>query len=154
HNGCFPSWQVLLRTSPSRYIVKLSQQNVFEGRCETVKGSAFAMGHPWKGAFAAMGGGHYHHWGGGPRGRRGRHAFGPWMMFGGPWAGREQWGPPWFGPRGPRARRGDVRAAILGVLAERPANGYQIIQEITERSGGVWRPSPGSIYPTLQQLED
>ncbi len=101
-----------------------------------------------------MGGGHYHHWGGGPRGRRGRHAFGPWMMFGGPWAGREQWGPPWFGPRGPRARRGDVRAAILGVLAERPANGYQIIQEITERSGGVWRPSPGSIYPTLQQLED
>jgi DNA-binding PadR family transcriptional regulator len=63
-----------------------------------------------------------------------------------------------FGPsgpgRGPRARRGDVRAAILAVLAEQPANGYQIIQEIAERSGGVWKPSPGSIYPTLQQLED
>jgi len=56
--------------------------------------------------------------------------------------------------RGPRARRGDVRAAALALLAEQPMNGYQIIQEIGERSGGVWRPSPGSIYPALQQLED
>jgi DNA-binding PadR family transcriptional regulator len=47
-----------------------------------------------------------------------------------------------------------VRAAILAVLAEQPMNGYQIIQEIAERSGGMWKPSPGSIYPTLQQLED
>jgi DNA-binding PadR family transcriptional regulator len=47
-----------------------------------------------------------------------------------------------------------VRAAILGVLAAQPMNGYQIIQEIANRSGGVWKPSPGSIYPTLQQLED
>jgi DNA-binding PadR family transcriptional regulator len=56
--------------------------------------------------------------------------------------------------RGPRARRGDVRAAALALLGEQPMNGYQIIQEISERSGGVWRPSPGSIYPALQQLED
>ena len=56
--------------------------------------------------------------------------------------------------RGPRARRGDVRAAALALLAEQPLNGYQIIQEIAERSGGVWRPSPGSVYPALQQLED
>jgi len=56
--------------------------------------------------------------------------------------------------RGPRARRGDVRAAALALLSEQPMNGYQIIQEITDRSGGVWRPSPGSVYPALQQLED
>jgi DNA-binding PadR family transcriptional regulator len=65
--------------------------------------------------------------------------------------------PPWerkFMMRGPRARRGNVRAAALALLAEQPMNGYQIIQEIGERSGGVWRPSPGSIYPALQQLED
>jgi DNA-binding PadR family transcriptional regulator len=56
--------------------------------------------------------------------------------------------------RGPRAKRGDVRAAALALLAEGPMNGYQIIQEISERSGDVWRPSPGSVYPALQQLED
>jgi DNA-binding PadR family transcriptional regulator len=56
--------------------------------------------------------------------------------------------------RGPRVKRGDVRAAALALLAEEPRNGYQIIQEIGERSGGVWRPSPGSVYPALQQLED
>ena len=54
----------------------------------------------------------------------------------------------------PRAGRGDIRAAILSLLAEQPMHGYQIIQELTERTGGVWRPSPGSVYPTLQQLED
>jgi DNA-binding PadR family transcriptional regulator len=58
------------------------------------------------------------------------------------------------GMRGPRARRGDVRAAALALLAEEPMNGYQIIQAIGERSDGVWRPSPGSVYPALQQLED
>jgi len=51
-------------------------------------------------------------------------------------------------------RRGDVRAAALALLSEQPQNGYQIIQQIAERSGGVWRPSPGSVYPALQQLED
>jgi DNA-binding PadR family transcriptional regulator len=65
----------------------------------------------------------------------------------GPWPGEQRM-------RGPRAKRGDVRAAALALLAEEPRNGYQIIQEISERSGGVWRPSPGSVYPALQQLED
>jgi DNA-binding PadR family transcriptional regulator len=70
-------------------------------------------------------------------------------MRGGPF------GPPRFGGRGPRVRRGDVRAAILDLLAEgQPWNGYQIIQEIAERTEGVWRPSAGSVYPALQQLED
>jgi DNA-binding PadR family transcriptional regulator len=53
-----------------------------------------------------------------------------------------------------RARRGDVRAAILLALAEQPMHGYQIMQRLEERSGGAWRPSPGSVYPTLQLLED
>ena len=91
------------------------------------------------------------------RGRSHGHFAG---AFGGPgFPGPEMHG---FGPsprefrgmRGPRARRGDVRAGALALLAEQPMNGYQIIQEIAERSGGVWRPSPGSIYPALQQLED
>jgi len=56
--------------------------------------------------------------------------------------------------RGRGARRGDVRAAILALLAERPMHGYEIIQQIEERSGGVWRPSPGSVYPSLQLLAD
>jgi DNA-binding PadR family transcriptional regulator len=54
----------------------------------------------------------------------------------------------------PRMQRGDVRAAVLALLAERPMHGYQIIQEIDERSGGAWKPSPGSVYPTLQLLTD
>src|SRR5919202_2935146 len=61
----------------------------------------------------------------------------------------------WRGPRGgPRARRGDVRAALLVLLAEEPRNGYGLMQEIEDRSEGVWRPSPGSVYPALAQLED
>jgi DNA-binding PadR family transcriptional regulator len=62
------------------------------------------------------------------------------------------------GPRGHRGRgrgkRGDVRAAILALLAERPMHGYEMIQEIGQRSNGLWRPSPGSVYPTLQLLVD
>jgi DNA-binding PadR family transcriptional regulator len=104
-------------------------------------------------------------WGGGHGGgRRGSEWSGPW----GSW----QWGPPnrrngpppWlaglFGlaqqeqARGPRVRRGDVRVAILAVLAEGPLNGYQVIQEISDRTDGAWRPSPGSVYPTISQLED
>jgi DNA-binding PadR family transcriptional regulator len=61
-------------------------------------------------------------------------------------------GPPGRGGR--RARRGDFRAAALLLLEEQPRNGYQLMQEIEERSGGVWRPSPGSVYPALAQLED
>lgn len=59
------------------------------------------------------------------------------------------------GPRGRgRRRRGDVRLAVLRLLAEEPRNGYQLMQTIEERSEGQWRPSPGSMYPTLSQLED
>jgi DNA-binding PadR family transcriptional regulator len=53
-----------------------------------------------------------------------------------------------------RASRGDVRAAILALLAEAPMHGYQIIQELTERTQGAWSPSPGSVYPALQLLQD
>jgi DNA-binding PadR family transcriptional regulator len=85
----------------------------------------------------------------GHSGHHGRRSFGAWTMWGQPW------GPMWTGGgRWPKARRGDVRAAILAVLAEQPMNGYQIIQEVAKRSDGAWKPSPGSIYPTLQQLED
>ncbi|WP_316669155.1 PadR family transcriptional regulator [uncultured Propionibacterium sp.] len=58
------------------------------------------------------------------------------------------------GARPGRAGRGDVRAAVLALLSEEPMHGYQIIREITERSAGVWRPSAGSVYPTLQMLAD
>jgi DNA-binding PadR family transcriptional regulator len=78
-------------------------------------------------------------------------------------SGWEGFGPGRGGPGGPhhrggrggrRARRGDIRSAILLLLAEEPRNGYGLMQEIEERSGGVWRPSPGSVYPALSQLED
>src|SRR5262245_53641770 len=83
---------------------------------------------------------------------RGRGRRGPWL---GRWGGFGPfYGGPGGFPRGPRARRGDVRAAALLLLAEGPLNGYQIMQEIEERSEGVWRPSPGSGYPALAQLED
>ncbi len=75
----------------------------------------------------------------------GRGGFGG-FPFGGP-------GGP-FGGGGPRAKRGDVRAGILALLNEEPRNGYQIIQELGQRSGGAWRPSSGAVYPALQQLED
>lgn len=55
---------------------------------------------------------------------------------------------------GSRMARGDVRSAVLSLLAERPMHGYQIINEIAERSGGTWKPSAGSVYPTLQLLAD
>jgi DNA-binding PadR family transcriptional regulator len=89
----------------------------------------------------------------------GRHQHGRGRGFGpgfGPFG-------PGFGPeahfgrvrgRGGRGRRGDVRAAILLLLAERPMHGYELIQQIRERSDDLWRPSPGSIYPALSQLED
>ncbi|WP_341946681.1 PadR family transcriptional regulator [Microbacterium sp. LWH11-1.2] len=55
---------------------------------------------------------------------------------------------------GSRMARGDVRTAVLSLLAEKPMHGYQIINEIAERSGGTWKPSAGSVYPTLQLLAD
>jgi DNA-binding PadR family transcriptional regulator len=90
----------------------------------------------------------------GPGPRRGRPfgppGFGPmgFAGFGGSWPGEPKF------HRARRVRRGDVRAAALSLLADEPRNGYQIIQGIAERSGGVWQPSPGSVYPALQQLED
>ena len=59
-------------------------------------------------------------------------------------------------PRGirPQVRRGAIREALLGLLSEQPMHGYQLMQELAERSGGRWHPSAGSVYPTLQQLED
>ncbi|POM22916.1 Transcriptional regulator YqjI [Actinomadura rubteroloni] len=95
---------------------------------------------------------HAHAHGDGPGAHEGGFGFG----FGGVPFG----GPPGFGGFGrgpgrpPKAPRGNVRAAILSLLAEEPRNGYQIIQEIEERSGGGWRPSPGAVYPALQQLAD
>lgn len=74
-------------------------------------------------------------------------------MRGGPFGGPPFGGPFGGGGRG-RRRRGDVRTAVLILLAEEPRNGYQLMQTIEERSGGRWRPSPGSVYPTLAQLED
>ncbi|MDQ1117411.1 DNA-binding PadR family transcriptional regulator [Microbacterium testaceum] len=54
----------------------------------------------------------------------------------------------------PRMNKGDVRSAVLSLLLEQPMHGYQIIREIEDRSGGSWKPSPGSVYPTLQLLTD
>jgi len=102
------------------------------------------------------GGGRHEH-------RHGHHGGGfgmppvPPGPFGGPDFG---FGPgPFGGPRGRgrgrgRAGRGDVRAAIISLLSEEPRNGYQIIQEINERTGGLWRVSSGSVYPAIAQLED
>jgi DNA-binding PadR family transcriptional regulator len=104
----------------------------------------------------AMSGGQWHGraW---ERGFGGRKGPGHWGGgFGGPWAG--WWpgppGPPPGWARGPKAGRGDVRAAILALLREGPRNGYQIMSEIEERTGGAWRPSPGAVYPALSQLAD
>ena len=90
---------------------------------------------------------------------------GSWGGLGdGPWGRGRPGPPPWlsglFGmgqgeqQRGPRVRRGDVRAAILDVLSDEPMNGYQVIGQIAERTRGAWKPSPGSVYPTISQLED
>src|SRR6201996_797717 len=77
---------------------------------------------------------------------RDREDFARARGFGGGFGGRGRGGPP--------ARRGDVRAAVLALLADRPMRGYEMIKEIEERTDGAWTPSAGSIYPTLQMLED
>jgi len=92
------------------------------------------------------------------------HAFRGWRPPTPPGGWGGAWGGGWAGgPHGPghhghgrgRGRRpGNVRAALLALLVERPMHGYEMIQEIDQRTGGVWRPSPGSVYPTLQLLED
>jgi DNA-binding PadR family transcriptional regulator len=102
----------------------------------------------------------------GDHGRRGPRGWAWEREFGGRrgpghWGGGGPWGAWWPGPSGPpgppkstKASRGDVRAAILALLREGPLNGYQIMSEIEERSGGAWRPSPGAVYPALSQLAD
>ncbi|HEX3948185.1 MAG TPA: PadR family transcriptional regulator [Acidimicrobiales bacterium] len=82
------------------------------------------------------------------RGRGGRRMNGP-----GGWGGP---GPGWGGGGGGRRRmrRGDIRKAVLSALQDGPAHGYEVMRRLEERSGGIWRPSPGSVYPTLQMLED
>jgi DNA-binding PadR family transcriptional regulator len=60
---------------------------------------------------------------------------------------------PHRGRSGHRARRGAIKGSVLRLLAERPMHGYELITEFEERSGGRWRPSPGSVYPLLTQLE-
>ncbi|MGO4256794.1 PadR family transcriptional regulator [Marmoricola sp. RAF53] len=97
---------------------------------------------------------------GGPRHGRGYEGFGP---LGGPppWVA-QMFGPQFGGPGGSRGgrrtrvRRGDVRSAILDVLgaSAEPLNGYQVIQQIADRTEGAWKPSPGSVYPTVAQLVD
>ena len=97
--------------------------------------------------------GHGHH---GHRHHHGQHHLGDdWVPASARRRGRQAggFGPPWAGG-GKRARRGDVRSAILVMLREQPMHGYQMIQELAERTGGEWRPSPGSVYPTLQLLEE
>ncbi len=82
---------------------------------------------------------------------------GHWGSAQAPWAEfLRAFAPPHQRPRtgAPKVRRGDVRMAIIDVLAVQPMNGYQVIQQIAERTRGEWKPSPGSVYPTLQQLQD
>jgi DNA-binding PadR family transcriptional regulator len=122
------------------------------------------MGHHWPGA----------DWPGndGSEGSEGSEGPNRYARPFGPGGRRPSGPPPWlseiFGfaagthtapQRGPKVRRGDVRTAIVDVLhrarvAGEPINGYQVIQEISELSNGEWRPSPGSVYPTIQQLQD
>jgi DNA-binding PadR family transcriptional regulator len=148
-----------------------------------MSGYSFAFDSPGCGAWAPKHHHHHHRHGGGPRGAKAQFArelAGQWAMArgkhgsghgrpspeeleelialrrmrGGPFSGP---GPFGRGPRGRgrgRRRRGDVRLAVLRLLAEGPSNGYQLMQAIEERSDGRWRPSPGSMYPTLAQLED
>ncbi|HYZ54087.1 MAG TPA: PadR family transcriptional regulator [Streptosporangiaceae bacterium] len=108
------------------------------GRRRTAPGGGpwggFGMAKDWMGFF------------GGPRG-------GWWPGPPGPPGPRGPHGGPGWAPR-PKASRGDVRATILALLSEGPRTGYQIMSDIEERSEGAWRPSPGAVYPALQQLAD
>src|SRR5580765_9075444 len=95
----------------------------------------------------------HHQWAEGPRNQGQRNQEGTtmeeWRHRGrGRHRGREgAWG-------GPRMRRGQIRTALLAVLAEGPGHGYDVMQKLEDKTGGAWRPSPGSVYPTLQLLED
>ena len=124
-----------------------------EGPCCN-RGEGYDLRTVWRAMTAYIegeprGGGHRRHRGSGGPGSRGGPGGFPFAGFGGP----ARPGGPWRGG-GRKARRGDIRTAALLLLAEEPRNGYQIMQEVEERSDGAWRPSPGSVYPALQQLED
>jgi DNA-binding PadR family transcriptional regulator len=123
-----------------------------------------AHGHPGRERFdspRADGGGRRHHPplgdhpGRGPGGPFGGGPFGGGPFGGSPFGGGHR------GPRGGRgggrpgrAGRGDVRTALLLLLAEQPMHGYQLMQAVAERTGGAWKLSPGAVYPTIAQLED
>lgn len=118
-----------------------------EQQCQQHGGRHGGWGGQWGGGWGSFGPG-----GPGGFGRPGHPGPPPWVagLFGLAQGERQ---------RGPRVRRGDVRSAILDVVRtaqsnDEQVNGYQVIQQITERSRGGWRPSPGSVYPTIQQLED
>lgn len=114
--------------------------DIHEHRHDDRRAFGFRPGHPHRGPGGPQGGfgaGFGAGFGGGPGGFGG-FGFGP----GRPGRGRG------------RARRGDVRLAILSLLSDGPSNGYGLIKSIADRSEGTWRPSPGSVYPTLQQLVD
>jgi DNA-binding PadR family transcriptional regulator len=108
-------------------------------------------------------GGHEHHRGPGPR-FGGRPPFEDAFWFGprdrGFWRGGPFGGPFGGDPSDEdgggrrRQRRGDIKYALLELLAEQPRHGYELIKELEQRYGGFYRPSPGSVYPTLQLLED
>jgi DNA-binding PadR family transcriptional regulator len=115
--------------------------------------SSHPKGGPWAKDFGGSKGGPW------AKGFPGRPGPGHW---GGGFGG-QRWTGWWPGPPGPpgapgaptpKASRGDVRAAILALLQEGPLNGYQIMSEISQRSAGAWRPSPGAVYPALSQLAD
>src|SRR5437868_14231945 len=93
---------------------------------------------------------HEHGRGGPGRGRGPRGERDVFFVRGGPMFDRPV-PPPWVGRR---MRRGGMRIALLGALVTGPAHGYELMGRLEERSGGRWRPSPGSVYPTLQALED
>ena len=80
--------------------------------------------------------------------------FGAGNNFDAVWQAMEQLREKFDKRSGTRVGRGEVRTAVLALLAEKPRHGYEIIREIEERSGGSWKPSAGSVYPTLQLLAD
>ena len=101
-------------------------------------GAAVGTTRPSAVDFGSLGGGPF----GGPGGPFGE---GPRGHRGGPRGGRGRHG---------RAGRGDVRSALLLLLADEPMHGYQLMQAVADRTGGAWRLSPGAVYPTIAQLED
>ena len=123
------------RHGPAAMLADMPDMTAAEGRCHGEGFGAGPVGPPFGPEF-------------GKAARRGARRGGRGMPgdFPGPMFGR--------GAHGARVRRAHVRPALLALLAERPMHGYQMIRELAERSGGAWRPSPGSVYPVLQMLED